>query len=231
MATALDIIKRSMRLLGVYSIGEAPSSDESQDSLTALNALMGSLSNTPMVYAKTLDTIALTGGVSSITVGPSGTTATVRPIEVLGESYISNGNVTYPLLIFTDKQYSDVMVKTTQAIPTAIWPLMNMPNVQLTFWPVPISGLTLNLWSTKLLQTFPSLTTVVSLPDGYEDYLAYELADAIGPEFDQELSPASMLRLRRLRSNIERTNLVVPMLKKPVDQRFGQYNILTNGIV
>ena len=231
MTTALDVIKRSMRLLTVYAIGETPSADESQDSLTALNALMGSLSNTPMVYAKTLDTISLTGGVSSITVGPSGTTVTARPIQVLDESYITNGNVTYPLLIFTDKQYSDVMVKTTQAIPTAIWPLMNVPDVQLTFWPVPIGGLTLKLWSTKLLQTFPSLTTVVSLPDGYEDYLAYELADAIGPEFDAELSVAGMRRLLRLRSNIEKTNLMVPMLQKPVDQRFGHYNILNNGTV
>lgn len=231
MTTALDIIKRSMRLLGVYAIGETPSPDESQDGLTALNALMGSLSNTPMVYAKTLDTIPLTGGVSSITVGPSGTTVTVRPIEVLDESYITNGNVTYPLLIFTGKQYSDVMVKSTTAIPTAIWPLMNMPDVQLTFWPVPIGGLTLNLWSTKLLQTFPGITTLVSLPPGYDDFLAYELADAIGPEYDSQLQPAAVLRLRRLRSNIERKNLVVPMLQKPVDQRFGHYNILNNGTV
>jgi hypothetical protein len=231
MATSLDIIKRALRINGAYGVGETLSSEEAQDSLTALNALMGSISNTPMVYAKTLDTISLTGGVSSITVGTSGTTVTPRPIKVLDESYITNGNVTYQLRIFTDKQYSDVMVKTTQAIPTAIWPLMNMPNVQITFWPVPIGGLTLYLWSTKLLQTFPDLTTTVSLPDGYEDYICYELADVLAPEFGTELSPTAKMRLRKLRHNIELTNLVVPMLKKPVDQRFGHYNVLNNGIV
>lgn len=231
MTTSLDLIKRSMRLLGVYSIGEDPSPEEADSGMVALNALMGSLSNTPMVYAKTLDTIALAGGVSSITVGPSGSTITERPIEVLDDSYITNGNVTYPLFVFTEKQYSDIAVKNTTAIPTAIWPLMNMPNVQITFWPVPIGGLTLNLWSTKLLQTFPSLTTVVSLPPGYEDLLAFELADALGPEYETQLPPTAMMRLKSMRRDIERTNMVIPILKRLPEMSRGHYNVLTNGTV
>jgi hypothetical protein len=121
----------------------------------ALNAMMAALSNTPLVYAKTLDTIALTAGVASITVGPSGTTVTTRPVQVLADSYLTNGSVSYPLDVFTQDQYSAVPVKTTQGIPTSITPLMLMPDAQLTFYPVPIGGLTLNLWSMKALSTLP----------------------------------------------------------------------------
>jgi hypothetical protein len=231
MTTALDLISRSLRLLGVYAKGETPDADESADGLSALNALMGSLSNTSLVYAKTLDTIALAGGVASITVGPSGSTITDRPVRVLDESYLTNGDVTYALRLFTQQQYSDVAVKTTQGIPGAVWPLMNMPDVQLTFYPVPIAGLTLNLWSIKQLQTFPALTTEVSLPPGYDDLLPLELAEAIGPEYERELAPASQRRLRRLRADIALTNLEVPMLKRPSDLRGGHFNVLTNGNV
>lgn len=231
MTTALDLIKRSLRMLGVYSIGEEPSAEEAQDALEALNALMGSLSNTSMVYAKTLDTIALTAGVSAITVGPSGTTITARPIEVLGESYIANGTVTYPLNVFNGAQYSDIAVKTTQGIPEAIWPLMNMPNAQITLWPVPIGSLSLCLWSIKQLATFPGLTTAVSLPPGYEDALAPILAETLSPEYGVDPS-ATVLRLAtRGRKNIAATNFEAPMLKMPAGISRSYFNILTNGSV
>jgi hypothetical protein len=212
----------------VYAKGEEPDADESQDGLAALNALMGSLSNSPLVYAKTLDTIALSAGVASITVGPSGTTVTARPIRVLDESYIQSGNVTYPLRVFTDQQYSDVLVKTTQGIPEAIWPLMNMPDAQITLWPVPIGSLTLKLWSIKQLATFPDLTTAVSLPPGYEELVTLELADALGPEYERELPASAMRRLQRARRNVELANLEVPMLKQRPEIVGSHFNILTN---
>lgn len=226
--TALDVIKRSLRMLGVYAKGEEPDADESRDGLAALNALMGSLSNTPLVYAKTRDSIALTAGVPSITVGPSGTTVADRPMRVLDESYIQSGGVTYPLRVFTDQQYSDVSVKTTQGIPEAIWPLMNMPDAQITFWPVPIGSLTLNLWSIKQLATFPGLTTAVSLPPGYEDALAYFLAEALAPEYQVSLTQEVRDGIRRHRRNIEAMNLEVPMLKQRGEFVGSYFNVLTN---
>jgi hypothetical protein len=231
MTTALDLISRSMRLLGVYAIGEAPSADESVSGLAALNGLMGSLSNTPMVYAKTLDTIALTGGVASITVGPSGTTVTDRPVQVLDESYLVNGDVTYALSLFNGQQYSDISVKSTQGIPEAMWPLMNMPDVQLTFYPVPNAGLTLKLWSVKALQTFPALTTTVSLPTGYEGALPFWLAEVWAAELQVPV-PASVDKLaKRYRNELGLTNLVIPMLKTNQPVVSGHYNVLTNGRV
>jgi hypothetical protein len=217
MTTALDIIKRSMRLLGVYSIGEEPSASESQDCLTALNALMGTLSNSAMVYAKTLDSIAITAGQSSVTVGPSGATVTARPVEVLSESYFLSSNVSYPLSVFTLQQYNDLGLKTTQGIPVGIWPQMDMPDVTLTFWPVPSQAMTLKLWSTKLLTSFPALTTAVSLPPGYDDAIAYLLAETIAPEFQVEPPPSVMRGAQRSRRMLKRTNLEVPKLSMPAE--------------
>lgn len=229
MTTALDLISRSLRLLGVYAKGEVPSPDETQDGLAVLNGLMASLSNTPLVYAKTLDTIPLTGGVASITVGPSGTTVTDRPVQVLDDSYVSTGSADYPLLVLTEQQYSDIPVKTTQGIPDGIYPRMNMPDVQLAFYPVPQSGLTLKLWSIKQLQTFPTLTTVASLPPGYEFALGYFLAEALAPEYDKPVPPEVKAQANRSRNSLALANLDVPMLKTaPQVTGGGHFNVLTN---
>jgi hypothetical protein len=226
VTTALDLISRSLRMLGVYAKGESPDASESADALMALNAMMGALSNTPLVYAKTLDTIPLTAGVASITVGPSGTFATARPVQILADSYLASGNVTYPLHLFTQDQYSDILVKDTRAVPESITPLMTMPDVQLTFWPVPIGGLTLNLWSIKQLQTFPALTTAVSLPPGYEEAVPALLAKRLAPEYQVSLSQEVKELIREAKHNLALANLDVPMLKLPTA---GHFNILTNG--
>ncbi len=41
MATALDVIKRSMRIIGALSDGENPTAEQAADGLTALQAMLG----------------------------------------------------------------------------------------------------------------------------------------------------------------------------------------------
>lgn len=222
MATALDIIKRSMRLLGVYAIGETPSADESADALTALNALVTSLPP-QFIYAQTLDTIALTANTANITVGPSGTTITERPVEVLPASYITYQNVSYPLKVATLQDYNEVPFKTNTGIPVAIWPLMTMPNAAITFYPIPFAAMTLNLWSNKQVTTFPALTTVLTLPQGYERALAYMLAIDIAPEYDRDPNATVIQMANQARKNLKRTNTQIPMLQMPAGIPQGGY--------
>lgn len=232
MTTAIDLIKRSLRQLGVYAIGEDPSADESQDCLTALNALLGSMANSPqLIYAKTLDAIALTAAQSSVTVGPSGATITTRPVEILPESYLTLSGVSYPLDVFTLQQYNDISVKASQGIPVGIWPQMSMPNITLTFWPVPSQAMTLNLWSNKQVTSFATLTTDVSLPPGYDEMLAYLLAEAMAPEFQVDPIPVAVLRgASRSRRVLKRTNLQVPRLAMPAVVVGGGYVTYQEGL-
>jgi hypothetical protein len=210
VATALDYLKRSLRLLGVYAIGEEPSADEAQDGLTALNALMGTLSNTGLIYAKTLDTIALTASQASVTVGPTGTTVTPRPVRVLDQSYIVLDGVSFPLKVLTLQEYNDVAVKDSEGIPVGIWPQMDMPDATITFWPVPSQAMTLQLWSDKVLTSFPALNTDVTLPQGYDEAIPFMLAEVIAPEY-QVAVPADVGRIAaRSRRVLKRTNLQVP---------------------
>lgn len=216
MATSLDLIKRAMRLLGVYAIGEEPSNDEAQTGLTALNALLDSLANSgQLVYAKSLDSIALVGGTAAYTVGPSGGTVTTRPVEVLDESYVTLSDVTYSLSVITLQQYNDIGQKTIQGIPRYLWVQPDMPNVTVTLWPVPDQAYTLKLWSNKVIGGTLALATTVSLPPGYLRMLAYLLAEELAPEFQAPVPAAVEKIAGQSRRMLKRTNLEVPQLSVP----------------
>lgn len=215
MTTALDTLKRSLRMLGVYATGEEPRAQEASDGLAAFNALIGTMSNGGMVYAKSLDSISIAAGTSSITVGPSGGTVTTRPVQVLDDSYVLIDTVSYPLKELTLQQYNDLGLKTVQGIPRFFWVQPSMPNITVTLWPVPDQAMTLKLWSSKPLSSALSLTTELSFPPGYEDAFAYLLAEALAPEYAVSLTSEMLRGVGRSRRLLKRTNLEVPKLSMP----------------
>lgn len=189
--TALDLIKRAMRLNGVYNIGEEPSADESSDMLEVLNAMLDSwATDSTMVYAESKDAITLTANQTSVSVGPSGDFVTERPIEVLSASNIVIGTTVYPLDLYNLAEYNSIRVPSSAGTPRGIWCSMSMPDIVVTPYPIPSEAMTLNLWSMKQIRNFTALTTLVALPPGYKRALAYNLAVETAPEFEREASPS-----------------------------------------
>lgn len=206
--TALDLIKRAMRLNGVYNIGEEPSSDESTDMLAALNAMLDSwATDSTLVYAQSKDVISLTANQTSVSVGPSGTFVTDRPIEVLSESNIVIGTTVYPLDLLNLDQYNSIRTPSTTGTPRGIWCLMSMPDIVVTPYPIPSEAMTLNLWSMKQVRNFTGLTTLVALPPGYARALAYNLAVEIAPEYEREANPSVMRIAANTMRLVKRGNL------------------------
>jgi hypothetical protein len=213
-----------MRQLGVYSIGEEPSDDETQNGLEALNAMLDSWATENLfVYAKTLDVVPLIAGQQSFTIGPSGTVVSPRPVSIDESSYILYQSVTYGLNKLTDQEYQSISLKTLDSgIPTGFWPLMNMPDATVTLWPVPSDTMDLYLWSNKLITSFPDLTTNVVLPPGYERAIAYSLSEEIAPEYEVPVSVSVVMKATQARKNIKRINTQVPLMSMP-------YGIPANG--
>jgi hypothetical protein len=226
MTTALDLIKRAQRLLNVYAIGEDPSASEAQDGLTALNSLLDSLANSNLlIYAQTLDAIPLAANQPSVTVGPTGSFVTARPVEILESSNLTYQGVEFPLVIFTLADYNRIAVTNIGGIPSGIWPLMNNPDITITPWPLPAQAMTLNLWSNKLITSFPTLTTVLTLPPGYERMLAYLLAIEIAPEYEREPSETVVRVASQARKFLKRTNVQIPRMQMPygIPDNVGSY--------
>lgn len=191
MSTAIDLIKRAYRLIGVYAIGETPSADETADAMSALNSMLASWSNEKlMVYAATKDSITCTPNVGTYTLGPSGDVITVRPQDIDPATSFDWLGITYPLAIATLDQYQSIKNKALNStLPSIVRLEPTFPNATVYLYPVPSLAITLNVWSWKPLTSFTSATDTVNLPPGYEEAISTNLALMLAPENEMQPSP------------------------------------------
>lgn len=226
MTTALDIITQAMRKCGILAVNEAPTSEEANDALDALNEMLASWSNDSlMCYARVWESFTLTAGVAAYTIGAAQTFNTVRPIFVAG-AYLRNVTTDTPVKVVTDEIYTEeISQKDTQGIPE----ILNLDNAfpygTVRLWPVPSSAYTLFMLNEKQLGSF-TLNQTVSLPPGWKRALIYNLPDEIAGDYEQEV-PASVQRIA-LQSKRAIQNAV--MKSRTFDafpQQANQGNVLT----
>ncbi|MDR7094152.1 hypothetical protein [Hydrogenophaga laconesensis] len=217
MTTALDIIKRAMRQLGVLPEGETPSAQQSADGLSVLNQLMASLGNaSQMIYAQSLDQIPLVTNQAAYTIGPTGSFVTQRPVKILASSFLTYQGVSYPLVAWNLSDYNQITVKTIGGIPTGFWALMDFPDITVTFWPLPSqSPMVFNMWSLKQITEFTSLTQQLDMPPGYDRALSLLLGIDLAPEFLVEPTPTLLRNASQARKLLKRTNAQIPRLVMP----------------
>lgn len=183
MATAGDLIKRALRIATVLASGETPTADEQNDSLVALNAMLsGWQTNKLTVYAKQTDTHTLVQGTASYTIGSGGDIDTERP-ERIEFAYTREGNIDYPMSLINFESYEAITQKDLESIPEELYYNMTYPLGTIALYPTPDKASTLYLTSWKELQSFSNATVSVSLPSGYEDAIAYNLAMRVSLEY------------------------------------------------
>lgn len=196
MTTALGIVTSAMRKNGVLTKGEAPSADEAADGFEMLNDLLAGLSNDSLiVYARTLENFTLVGGTSSYTIGPSATFNTTRPVKIIS-AYVRSGSIDYPLTVVSDESFSTITYKSTGGIPEFLNYSNAYPTATIKLYPSPSSAYELFILTEKPLTAFSSLSTVVSLPPGWERMLKHNLAMEMAPEFGVQ-TPAEVVEIAK----------------------------------
>jgi len=218
MATVLDRINRSLRLLGVKAAGESATTEEANDAFEALNAMVDSWNNESlMIYNLETVTHTLVPGTGDYTIGASGTINTTRP-QRIESAYISDNNSDWQMTIVKDEQYSRIWQKTTQAsYPTYLYYKSDYPLGTIKLWPVPSSANTLNLNVWNQIGAFASTATTVALPPGYARMIDYNLALEIAPEYGIEPSPTVQRIANDSKSRIKIVNSKnAPVLRSPM---------------
>lgn len=211
MATVRDLIKNSMRLVGIIGSTETPSADEQADALSALNAMLSSWSTEDLViYQVTREEFSLTSGDGTYTMGASGDFNTTRPVEITRAMLEDQSGIPtqeYPIEIITPEEYAQIATKDLQAdFPTKLYPDYGNPLVTVTLYPVPSAANKLVLYSKKPLTTFTSYSTELTFPPGYEKALKYNLAIEIAPEYGKEPSATIVSQAIESKANIKRKN-------------------------
>lgn len=213
MATAQTIIDRALRLIGAVASGESPTTAESNDGLTALNAMISSWQTEKLnVYAFVDTEFTLVAADSSYTVGPSGNFAlTPRPPKI-EQVYVRASNIDYPVELVDYEKWNSIPDKTsTSDLPIYAYYEPTLTTGTLQLWPVPTTAHSLHIVTWTSLAELAALSTTITLPQGYERALAYNLAIEVAPEYEKEPSDSVVGIARESKAAIKRAN-IRPML-------------------
>lgn len=213
--TVADLIKRSLRLIGVIASGEAPSASDQQDALDAMNSMLDSFSNDGLVIPKyEREVFKLNAGQSSYTIGVGGNLNTDRFMsvtkakagtlitnEIVTEipaenesdpptieiSYSYDIDLEMPVRILNIQEWADIQLKKMQSnFVQAIYTEGSFPLEKIHVWPVPQQESALVLYSHKPLTIFEEPTDELNLPPGYEELIVYNLASRLGIEYGKQ---------------------------------------------
>lgn len=237
--TAGDFIQDAMEMLGVVNPGEPLADADAQRGLTVLNDMLDSWSNESLTtFCYLQSSFPLVVNKSIYTVGAGGDINITRPIRIsdaAGAAYMLDVNSNkYPIDVVDQLGFN---LRTTSAvnsnIPDTLYYDNQFPLAKMNVWPIPNDGsYTCYFFSWTQLSDFASLTTVASLPPGYNLAIKTNLAVALKPYFrDAELDPIIALRADKSLANIKRSNLRVQIaVYEPEIIARGQstYNIRTD---
>lgn len=191
--TAGDQINGALRLIGMLAEGETPSAETSQDALTAMQQMLDSWSTERLSVYSTQDQVfTWPAGSISKTLGPTGDFVGNRPVDLDDSTYFRDAStgISYGIKLINQQQYDGIAVKTvTSTYPQVMFVNMDMPNISMYIYPVPIRDIEFHFISVNELTQPASLSTTLVFPPGYMRAFKYNLACEIAAEFGVEPSP------------------------------------------
>jgi hypothetical protein len=234
-ATAGELIKGSLRLIGMLAEGEEPSADTMQDSIMAMNQMIQSWDTERLAVYSTMDQVFTWPAYEMTrTIGPTGNFAGERPIEVDDATYFKDpsSGLSFGVKLINQQQYDGIAFKTvTSTYPQVLWVNNSFPDMTLTVYPVPIKALEWHIISVETLHEVTSVATDIYFPPGYLRAFRYNLAMELAPEFGVEPSPQVQRIAMTSKRNLKRVNnpgdlMAIPY---PIVATRQRYNIYANN--
>jgi hypothetical protein len=225
--TVLDLIKASLRTLGVLAAGETPSNEEATDCRQALNLLLQGMQNEGLLSLTEQQTFDVAQSTISYTVGSGQTWDGNKPLRILSAILRYDSTDDYPLEIVPESEYLDISLKNTEGRPRVLMYVPGETTGTVYLYPKPDHAYEAILLSQKAFTEYTAGGTTISLPNGYLAYLKYALAIEIAPEFEREPSAWVLKQEQRYKEIIQRTNLKRPrqMQFDPLLTGYGKYDI------
>ena len=196
MTTALELITDALFEIGVQDIGQAVSADDSSMGLRYLNRLLQRWSNSPGMYPVVPEVSVPLTGAASYTIGPSGADVTsTRMLRVDRATCIDAAGFESSVNVLAREQWDDIATKDVSGGPVSdVWYNAAVTTGTIYVYPKAPSGYTLKLEGSTLLASFSGLSTVVTLPAGYESAIVPSLAIDLAPAYQVPVS--SDLRMK-----------------------------------
>ena len=209
-ATAGELIKGALRLIGQLAEGEEPSADTMQDSIMAMNQMIQSWDTERLSVFSTQDQVFTWPAYEMTrTIGPTGNFVGDRPIEIDDATYFKDpsSGLSFGVKMINQQQYDGIAFKTvTSTYPQVMFVNNTFPDMTMTIYPVPIKALEWHIISVETLTEVSSVATDMYFPPGYLRAFRYNLAMELAPEFGVEPSPQVTRIAMTSKRNLKRIN-------------------------
>lgn len=170
------------------------------------------------------------GGTGTYQVSTSQTVASTamtsyyqRPLRI-NSAFVRVSNLDYPVTPVNVEQYELIGFKTLQGPwPRILYYQPSGPVGNITYWPVPGSG-EMHMFAETVLQGFASLSDTVTLPQGYNMAIRWNLAELLLPEYgkkDPAIIQMIMKNAADSRAWVKRTNMNPPQIARFDDALIG----------
>jgi len=224
ISTCATLVNAGLRIAGITGRPlRVPSTDQSTEAIGVLNRMLGSWNIAPLrIFSETISTFPLVAGQQTYFIGPTGPDFIApRPIDITRANIIlANTGVVpihYHLTILEVVDWAELTMPalTSGAWPTRLYRDRAMPNSRLYLYPVEGEGDTLELFTPLALQQFLALTDTVSLPDGYEDAITFNLAVRLAAYYptQAQMAPNVPGIAAESLARVESANAPVPYLQ------------------
>jgi hypothetical protein len=239
VSTAQSLIEDAFGYLGLYSPGEPLSAADAARGLRELNKMVDSWSTESLsCYAINEQSLTLVPGKAAYTIGPGGDVPLTRPISLIaspGSCYAVDFNENqYQIDVLTQEQWNRRGSRnTTSNFPEVVFYDPQFPLGILKFDPIPNIGYTVYFDSYLQIAEFPTLTSPVILPPGYELALGSNLAIQIKPFYPGIALDEAVVKISAdSKATIKRANIRLDEATYDPELRgkaAGTYNIYTDG--
>lgn len=197
-ALASDLLRSSLREIGVLAAGEPIPAEEALDCLENLQRIIDQWNAVrELIFSIGLQVFPIPANTAPITIGPTGALVPsdgYRPVRIGNAMFVLNAGSSNPIdtpITIRDKDWwAGNPVKSQQSsIITDLFYDPAQPNGNLNFWPVcnAAGKVRLELWNS--LKQALVLTTAIGLVQGYWEALVLTLALSLCPSYERQPSP------------------------------------------
>jgi hypothetical protein len=237
VTTAGDIVRKALGLILQLGQQDTLSSGDLEDGLDGLNTMLDSWWTERLAcYALRTDTLVLSGGVNTYTIGPGGDINSTRPVRI-ENAFVRTpsglNSVDYPIDIIGQTQWDAIGVKNITGIPRKLFYNPQYPLAEINLYPAPLSNAyTLYIDSYLRIQSFDNAADLINLPPGYARALIYNLALEVAPAYAATPSALVMKFANESKRVLKRLNspdMIAATDPALVMNRGGQWNINTGA--
>lgn len=225
MATTVgDIIRSSLRKIGVLAAGEPLTAGEGADALQSMQSMVEAWTLEPLLIpVVSVVTFELIAGQSEYTIGiwpgedtpPANHIETARPEQIIAAFIRDPYNTDYPQTFMDVDTFSRISRKTTVSRPSRFYVRKGWPLNTILFESEPYQGDELHLEVVQPFSEYLStacLTDAVNLPPGYINALTYNLCIELADEWGKQVSNAVAITAVNGKKMIKRSNYKNPKL-------------------